>query len=533
MRKTILISLFAWALCVPLLALTVPDGQAAVVEAVIGKARADQGHGYKAMKLGEALSPGASIKTGANGRVALTLPDGSTARVASNTELTLKDETVRKGIFTRLVLGTVRFLVMKQDKDHSFETELPNAVAAVKGTDPEYHTDGTVSTAAVFSSGNPVALLLTDAAGHEQALKAGEKLSFDGSSFKVEPLTDADTQDSDKRYKGLPVVIEDDSKKKEPDAAVTPAPASTPASTGSTDTDSDVKASMAEATDQAIKEATRDLYLDGFLTRDERTGDIAAGKLIYDQFGQQVQVSHFITKPDPQTVQISSFSQRDAGPNKGISSAIETSTYNQALPDNWGKVFASKLNDPANLDANLYPIYWKTSETFLAKNPFSDSIEADTAWDAPIWYQNYQDPNSLVQGQTETLSLNGQAVFNLSISYPNSNNPNNLAYFGNASGNINTIVNASGASWSFAFTDSNDNVQLTQDVQFLDDHGNILAYTGSQPGVPSDLKGVNANVEVIFGSPLFDGRTIDLLFLPGFYDLYDMLNIPTFVPPPS
>ncbi len=129
MRKTILYCLLAWTASVPALALTVPDGQAAVVEAVIGKARADQGHGFKAMKLGEALSPGSTIKTGANGRVALTLPDGSTARIASNTELTLKDETVRKGIFTRLVLGTVRFLVMKQDKDNSFETEMPNAVA--------------------------------------------------------------------------------------------------------------------------------------------------------------------------------------------------------------------------------------------------------------------------------------------------------------------------------------------------------------------------------------------------------------------
>src|SRR5258708_499377 len=84
MRKIILFSLLAWGLSFSALALTVPDGKAALVEAVIGKVTADQGQGFKKLKLGQDLAPGSSIKTGANGRASLRLPDGSVARIASN-----------------------------------------------------------------------------------------------------------------------------------------------------------------------------------------------------------------------------------------------------------------------------------------------------------------------------------------------------------------------------------------------------------------------------------------------------------------
>ncbi len=374
---------------------------------------------------------------------------------------------------------------------------------------------------------------MTDGAGHSQDLKAGEKLSFDGTSFKVEPLTDADTKDSDSRYKGLPVVIEDDSKKKEPEAGVTAAttPATTPSTggtTGSSGIDSDTAAAMKEATDEAMKEATRDLYLDGFLTRDERTGDIAAGKLIYDQFGQQVQVSHFITEPDPQTVQISSYSSRDAGPNKGITSAIETSTWNQTLPDNWGKVFVTKLNDPSNLDATGYPIYWKTAETFLAKNPFSDSVEIDTQLDDPAWYQ-LQLPSTLDQGRAQQLLVNGQPVFSYAYHYINQDSTN-LFFSTDISGDYwNGMATPLEGGTSFVLIpDNSSNVMLTENVHLLTDQGTVLAnpnLTGPTD-LPNVYRGMNANVELAFSSPLMDGRSIDLLFLPGFYDYYDFLQLP-------
>ena len=40
------------------------------------------------------------------------------------------------------------------------------------------------------------------------------------------------------------------------------------------------------------------------------------------------------------------------------------------------------------------------------------------------------------------------------------------------------------------------------------------------------FKNFDANVEVAFSSPLFSGRSIDVLFLPGFFDLYRMIDHP-------
>ena len=45
------------------------------------------------------------------------------------------------------------------------------------------------------------------------------------------------------------------------------------------------------------------------------------------------------------------------------------------------------------------------------------------------------------------------------------------------------------------------------------------------PSLPQDFKGYNANVEMELSAPNFMS-TIDIVFLPGFYDLYDMLNLP-------
>lgn len=516
MRKTLFLALALMTLVTTARSLEVPEGKAALVQAILGSVKADQGSGFKKIKLGDDLAPGTTVKTGSTGRATFLLPDGSTARVAPNTELTLKEEKVRKGIFSRLLKGTVRFLVAKQTGGASFETELPGAVAAVKGTDPEYGTDGKTSYAKVFSSGNPVALMFKDTStGKETALKAGEKLSFDGKEFKIEKLDAKDEADSDKNYEGLPPAEKEGEKKTDEEKK-------DDSTTTEENKDGSDDKGLDEATEEAMREATEELYLDGFLERDERTGDIMAGKILYDRFGQRVQVSHFITREDDSSVSIASFSLRDEGPNRGVSSAIESATFNQPLPEDWASVYKRPLDDPANLDGNGYPIYWRSSQVFLAENPYGDYVLADTKFERPDWLGAQY--GALEQGFMTDLYINNNLVYQLSITDPYiSGDISSGGIYPQSSFQIFATQLEGG--WSFAYNDYTADF-LTEDLHFLDDNGNVLLHPtfAGIPALPSVYKGFDANVEVAFHSPLFEGRSIDLLFLPGFFDLYDMFS---------
>ena len=530
MRKNILKGLLCLSLALlssALLASSVPEGKAALAEFVIGKVSVDQGKGYKALKAGQALAPASTVKTGANGRVSLRLADGSAARLAPNTELTIKDER-RPGIFTRLLQGTVRFLVVRQAPGSSFDTDMANVVAAVKGTDPEYSTDGKTAVAKVFSSASAVALILTDPkSGEQHPVKAGEKLTFDGTSFKLEKLDAGDSSQSDEYYKGLPeATTEGDQEdgKAQAGAAATEAAKS--------DGSVDDKA-IAEATDEVLAEATKELYLDGFLTRDDRTGDVAMGKIVYDRFGQRVQVSHYITRPSADTVDISSFSLRDSGPNAGVSRAEEQATFNLALPDDkWGKIFKGGLNAPDNLDGTGYAIYFKTKQFFEASNPAGDLIRINTVFQVPGWEGFAGVPYGfpLFQGRIQDVLINGQQVF----TYNYDQGPMVGTHEYDTGGIMihgiwNNTATAYQGGWNFSIAGV-----YSEDLHFLNDSGQVQQhpfFTGI-PALPSVYQDsasghFDANVEMAFHSPLFNGRSIDLIFLPGIFDLYQMLDLPS------
>ena len=541
MRKSLVLALAFMTLVTLAQANDVPDGKAALVQAVLGTVKADQGQGFKKIKLGDDLAPGSTIKTGNTGRATLLLVDGSTARIAPNTELTIKDDKTRKGVFTRLFKGVTRFLVAKQMGGASFETELPSAVAAVKGTDPEYGTDGKTSYAKVFSSGNPVALLFTDtASGKSSELKAGEKLAFDGTEFKVEPITDKDREDSDKNYKGLPPVIE---KEATPAAESTPAAAATPGTDDKKAEDKKDQSELDKATQEAMREATNELYRDGFLEKDERTGDIAAGKILIDRFGQRVQVTHFITRDDPQTVTVASYSKRDAGPNIGVSSAVETAKFNKELPTNWGPVYKVKFDDPSNLDASGYPIYFRKSEDFLAMNPSGDSFRSHTDLYDPDWYSS-NTSGILEQGFDSTLTINGQKLLEIWAYDASAASNGNVSSCGiNCGQNNYDFVNGynyngwnfnamnNGNNWTIDLNFGSQGTVFSEDLTLLDDNGNILTHP-TYTGIPALARNfaysngqlLDANIEMGLRSPLFNGRSIDVMFMPGFFNLYDMFN---------
>jgi hypothetical protein len=90
------------------------------------------------LRLGQQLMAGDRIMTGANGRAALVLTDGTQLRVNYNTDLTLQDKDSKgraseRGIASiKVALGDLWAKVTKKNSRLEFETS--SAVAAVKGT---------------------------------------------------------------------------------------------------------------------------------------------------------------------------------------------------------------------------------------------------------------------------------------------------------------------------------------------------------------------------------------------------------------
>jgi hypothetical protein len=100
----------------------------------------------KALKLGGPLFAGDRIKTGANGQVKAVLVDGTRLTISYNTDITLRDKnskgkTSARGIASiKIALGELWAKVTHKDSQLEFET--PDAVAAVKGTEPGFVVTG-------------------------------------------------------------------------------------------------------------------------------------------------------------------------------------------------------------------------------------------------------------------------------------------------------------------------------------------------------------------------------------------------------
>ena len=105
-------------------------------------AAADKG---KEIKLGQQLVAGDRLKTGANGRAALVLVDGTQMKINYNTDITLRDKDTKgktsdRGVGSiKIALGELWAKVTKKNSRLEFDT--PAAVAAVKGTEPIFSVD--------------------------------------------------------------------------------------------------------------------------------------------------------------------------------------------------------------------------------------------------------------------------------------------------------------------------------------------------------------------------------------------------------
>jgi hypothetical protein len=125
----------------------------AVVRTVSGTASySEQGGEWQPLKTGQALGPGATVKTGVDGQVDLFLGDnGPTVHLFDSTTLGLdRLQIERTGpdavVETQLNLtsGTIRGEVKKLSAASKYEVKTPNAVMGIRGTKYQISANGVV-----------------------------------------------------------------------------------------------------------------------------------------------------------------------------------------------------------------------------------------------------------------------------------------------------------------------------------------------------------------------------------------------------
>jgi len=543
MRKTLFLALLAAALIpVKAPALAVPAGKAAVIEALIGKVSLSSAGKDQKPKVGLALAFGDVLNTGANGRVSLRHADNAVTRLAPNTELTLRAPGAKKGVFLALKTGVIRFLVGKRAPGETFEVTTANAVAAVKGTDAEVETDGKSTRSSVFESAREKALEMLDSlSGKSEMLSPGQSSELDEKGFNTHDITDEERRESEQNYEGLPnPELTGEGGQQEGHGETPPASGTETAGQGQGDAKSD-DAMIADIED-AVAQVMDDLATDKFLERDDRSGDLVAGRVVFDRNGDRTQVSAYITRPDDHSVVKANYSRRDTGPFKGTTSAEEKTVWSAPLPQNWYDAVKMPINDPSNLDANGYPILYRVSQLFVAKNPQLDVLKIQTAYDAPR-YLAYYDGNGYttyasldidpVQGFVRNVYTNNSLVFvhELYQSYtmdylvPTRQLSYGGAYYYSSWNTTQSLTADNGIRLDLATFGP---TFLSMEFRVLDDDGKVHDLSAMPSGlVQGDFRGLdnNLNLEVTFDAPNFSAP-IDLMFIPSVFDSMDILDLP-------
>lgn len=546
----------------PAHAMDVPEGKAAVIEAIIGRVQVVLAGKSGKPKVGQALDFGDTLSTGINGRVSLRHADNAVTRLAPNTELTLSAPGKRKGVFLSLTKGLIRFLVGHRKPGYSFEVETSNAVAAVKGTDGAVETEGKVTRGTVFSSSRQKAMdFLNRATGEKITLSPGETAGLDDKGFNTRELNKEDFRRSDGSFKGLPPPKVTGTEGEGTGAAGGAGGVGGAGGKGGTaDAGSDAaKDSLGDAISDAFGAVMDDLGVDNLLERDERTGDLVAGRIAYDRNGDRTQISSYVLRSTDKTITKATYSKRDTGPFTGTSFAEEATTWNAKLPDDWASVAKRALTDPSNLDATGYPLFWRTHQDFRAGNPQGDTLQVLKDFEIPLYEATYNagiyTRGALLssQGFTQGLYLDGTAVLYFDWGTNADYYAANPAYdtligeqpyqynqqwatnyqYGNAPlGGL----NADG-SYSLVYSIYSDtDVFLSTDVTILTQAGQKLDAGALVPSLIDpqanghflrDFRGLDNSydIELTFRS-IYLSAPIDLLVIPEIFNNMDMFDLP-------
>jgi len=542
MRKTILSLALALLAAAPGLvrALEVPKGKAAVVEAVLGKVSVTQGKKERTAKVGQALDFGDTLSTGANGRLSLRHADNAVTRLAPNTELTLKAPGERKGVFLGLSKGFIRFLVGKRAPGESFEVQTPNAVAAVKGTDAGVETDGKTTKSSVYQSERKKAMEVVDSQrGQRQELEPGQTTEVDEDGFKTRELTSEEREQVREVFQGLPEpqLIEKEQGGKEGEGQEQ-GQGGEQTQEGTTEEQHDA---MVEDINDAFADVMDELQLDSFLERDDRTGDLYAGRIVYDRNGHQAQVSAYIVRPAdaPEKVVKANYTKRTSGPFAGTTFAEEVTTWNTALPTDWYNVVDRALDDPANLDGNGYPLYFRKSQFFQAGNPQRDLLQIVSTYGDPLYSAVFNgvgyDPGNIYTEQSISRDLYANGV--LLFSYVNSiytlTDPGypglTMADYSSIQSAWNTNTYATADGGVGIVLDDYSSSFLAAEFRVLENDGYMYDLSSMAAGnvMFQDFKGLDSslNLELTLDAPGFSAP-IDLMMVPEVFDAMDILALP-------
>lgn len=508
------------------------DSGAGTVISVVGepKVSADQGTTFHGIKLGETLELGALIRTGL-GKLSLLLTDGSTARLAQNTEMTLTgynpDEDHGGTIFS-LAKGFARFLVSKVKPGNHFEVHTSNAVAAVKGTDWEVGVDEGKTQVWVFPHDNLGKVELADLKQLEKILVGeGSYAAYDGSDFSHGKFNPKDSQNSDGRYDGL------SSSKGDTGSGGTPKNSGTQANTGnnSNGVSDQIGQHMGEILSGIQNQIVQQHNANTQITSQMQSADLYMQRMVIDQSGTPDLVTQTYTRPSANTIDNVTVNQRQTGINAGTSSLIEITSFNGVLPYNWQSAFEAPVN---------MTLYRTTQET-LMQNPLGNTYLTNAIFSAPV--AQTSGPQFL-QPVVQTFTFNGVLNATL-IGTPNGNGIYNFsgsyqAYSDGAESDGSGIsygYEVNGPNGSFSISEvlsalGNGNLSTSQATVYSVSNASTNAPSAfwinrnSGNGGPSlvsqGIAGLPSsyNVEMEFGAGgVFQ---VDLVFLPGFFDTYDL-----------
>jgi hypothetical protein len=551
---------------------------AGTVISVVGhpKISEDQGSTFQDIKLGQSVEVGSIIRT-ESGKVSLLMSEGSTVRLAPNTEITLKEHDPAQdqgGTIFALAEGFARFLVSKVKPGNHFEVQTSNAVAAVKGTDFEAGIDGGKTQVWVFTHDNLGKILFSDLKQLQKILIAeGGYGSFDGNAFDHGTFNPKDQKDSDGRYNGLAAPSEPpagannnnpkgDGSPTTPNTQAPPTPLAADITNSITQSISQQFAELADGIKTQIKDQTD---TNATIAGEKETSDIVLQRLVVDSNGDQDLVTQIVVRPSANTVDNLTTNYRSSGVNVGSTTMSEVTAFNAALPDDWIPAFEAAVN----------PTLYRTSQEFLLENPIGNVFEVITVYQSPtqqtlvetagpkpylqsfdqLYYSGASSSSLSVIGEL-SVSAAGLAGSYIAGTYelglgdtwtigqpePTSNN-NGYDY-------IIADVNSVG---SFTLTESliaignsgtmyqsgtlDGTFELPSDFWVSRPGGND---SGSYPGeVPGFVGTSSYNVDMNFsGLTGWGANSADIVFLNGFFDTYDMNyfqnndTVPSSGPPP-
>jgi hypothetical protein len=315
----------------------------------------------------------------------------------------------------------------------------------------------------------------------------------------------------------------------------------------------------------AMNQLGQDLKADNNWETQDRNNDLASGRVGVDRFGNQVRMSNNLIRTAPDTVVLSTLSQRTTGPNQGVTSASLTTQYNQALPDsNWLGVVKLALTDPANLDNKGSPIWWQIQSVFTAANPVGDSLVLTTLYSNPylnvnaaftqdyiqdLWAYSIQTglPSLRSAAPRATFQTSEELYYNVVTSNPGAETGilstdagllANPTVGGSASSQVSftEVTSQLGGGIQLAYvanffgTQNTISSSFTQTFHILDGQGNLQPLPSS---VQSQLDGKtfggidslnfigvdrSLNIETSFDVPGFFKQPIDLLVMPEIFD---------------